>query len=73
LAVNDFIATFDIALIDIETITEALKIKSKYGFSYYDCMIISAALQIGCTILFTEDMQHEQLIESTLTIINPLL
>jgi len=72
LAIKDFIETFDVALIDVETITEALNIKEKYGFSYYDSLIISSALQIGCNILFTEDMHHGQIIENRLFIINPL-
>jgi len=71
LAIKDFVETFDVALIDVETITEALNLKEKYGFSYYDSLIISSALQIGCNILFTEDMQNGQIIENQLTIINP--
>ncbi|NOU13842.1 MAG: twitching motility protein PilT, partial [Methylococcaceae bacterium] len=30
-----------------------------------------AALDAGCTTLFSEDMQHEQVFEDCLTIINP--
>ena len=46
-------------------------IRKKYQYSYYDSLIISAALLSKCSILYSEDMQHGQLIENTLTIINP--
>ena len=32
---------------------------------------ISAALYSDCTILYTEDLQHNQLIKNSLRIINP--
>lgn len=69
--INSFIEAFNLILIDVDTIKEALRIKNKYGYSYYDSLIISAALQIECNILFSEDMQHNQTIENQLKIINP--
>ena len=54
-----------------ETIVEATKIAERYGFSFYDSLILSAALSAGCQQLYSEDMQHNQLIEKKLTIINP--
>jgi len=47
------------------------KLREKYSFSYYDSNIVAAALLEGCTILYSEDMQHQQIIENRLTIINP--
>ena len=46
-------------------------IRLKYKYSYYDSLIIAAALESKCTVLYSEDMQHDQIIESTLQIINP--
>lgn len=51
----------------------ASDIRRKYQFSYYDSMIISAALQKGCEVLYSEDMQHNQIIENRITIINPFI
>lgn len=48
-----------------------LNIAERYGFSIYDSMIVGAALQAGCPILYSEDMQHGQSIDGLLTIINP--
>ena len=46
------------------------EIRDKYKFSYYDSLILASVIEAKCTILFSEDMQHNQKIES-LTIINP--
>lgn len=47
-----------------------LEIQSRYGYSFYDALIISAALDAGCTRLYSEDLQHGQRIEN-LMIENP--
>ena len=57
--------------ITIETHKEALAIAQKYGFRIYDALIVAAALEAGCTILYSEDLQHEQLIDGKLTVRNP--
>ncbi|MGN6343192.1 MAG: PIN domain-containing protein [Ginsengibacter sp.] len=50
-----------------------LKIHNKYHYSYYDALIISSAVQNECSVLYSEDLHHNQKIENTLTIINPFL
>lgn len=52
---------------------KACRIADKDKFSYYDSLIIVAALECNCKILYTEDLQHNQIIENSLTVINPLL
>ncbi len=47
-------------------------IQSRYQYSFYDSLIIAAALDVGCSRLYSEDFQHGQRIES-LTIENPFL
>lgn len=46
-------------------------IRTKYKYSYYDSLIIAAALESQCDILYSEDMHHNQIIEKNLKIINP--
>ena len=48
----------------------SLEIQARYLYSYYDALIIAAALDAGCTRLYSEDLQHGQQIEG-LTIENP--
>ncbi len=47
-----------------------LDIMRRYRFSLYDSLIVAAALEAQCRILFSEDLQDGQVIEK-LTIVNP--
>ena len=70
-ALSEMSSNFLIAINNVETVTTALRVHFKYKFSYYDSLIISSALENGCSILYSEDLHHKQKIENTLTIINP--
>jgi predicted nucleic acid-binding protein len=50
----------------------ALDIQARYRYGFYDSLIVAAALEEGCTRLYTEDLQDGQKIEG-LTIENPFL
>ena len=41
-----------------------------HGLSFYDALIVSAAIEAGCDTLFSEDMQHGRSIGG-LAIVNP--
>ena len=56
--------------IEITTHDLGLDLAERYRFSLYDSLILAAALQAGCTTLYTEDLRHGQTIER-LTIRNP--
>ena len=48
----------------------AVDISATHGFHIYDSLIIASAIDAGCTILYTEDLQDGQVI-GPLTIRNP--
>jgi predicted nucleic acid-binding protein len=48
-----------------------IDIAERYGFSIYDSMILAAAMKSDCQIVFSEDMQHGQIIDRQIRIINP--
>ena len=50
----------------------AISLQSRHGFSFYDSLIVAAALEAGCTRLYSEDLQHGQRIQG-LTIVNPFM
>ncbi len=63
---------------EINPTTEAtakigLMIFERYGFTIFDCMIIASALESGCSKLYSEDLNHGQVIEKKLTIVNPFV
>ncbi|MCE7506587.1 PIN domain-containing protein [Polynucleobacter sp. IMCC30063] len=66
-----FTSTFNVMTLDVETFNTGLMISRRYGYQHYDSMIIAAALQAGCERLYSEDMQHRQIINKRLQIVNP--
>lgn len=59
--------------IGLDTHDRAGLLSERYGYSFYDALILAAALIAGCTVLYSEDMQDGQVIEGQLTIRNPYL
>jgi predicted nucleic acid-binding protein len=39
---------------------EALRLHGQHQLAWYDALIVAAALQGGCKVLYSEDMQHGQ-------------
>ena len=56
--------------LSVKTHEAALDLASQYGYQIYDALILAAALDAQCNILYTEDMQDGQKI-GALTIRNP--
>lgn len=51
----------------------ALDLQNETPYSFYDCLVVAAALQAGADVLYTEDLQHGQLLRGTLHVVNPFL
>jgi len=68
-----FKSTFNVRALDTETFNTGLIVSRRYGYQHYDAMIIAAALQAGCERLYSEDMQHRQMIDKRLQIVNPFI
>ena len=66
------------AILEVVPLTETihedeLRLAERYSLSIYDAMIVAAALESGCDVLWSEDMQDSQIIEGRLRIRNPFL
>ncbi len=61
---------WDVVVNDGELILDAIDIFSRFGYSFWDSLIIAAALKSGSSTLWTEDLSHRQTING-LTIENP--
>ena len=68
---NDLLETYSIYCLDAQCIKRGITIHIRSHFSYWDSLIIAAALESGCTTLYSEDLQHNQVIDGVLTIRNP--
>ena len=71
--IDEILDTCSLLAVRHNTIKKSLALNVGYGYSYYDCLIIASALEANCKYLFSEDMQHGQIIENTLKIINPFV
>ncbi|WP_428355110.1 PIN domain-containing protein [Methyloprofundus sp.] len=60
-----------VTLLTEEIHFSALSVKERYQFSFYDSLIVASALEASCDILYSEDMQHGQIIENRLKIASP--
>jgi predicted nucleic acid-binding protein len=72
-AVRDLLEDFPVLNIDPPNVKKALEINLRYGYTYWDSLILATALSANCTIVYSEDMQHSQLVESQLRIVNPFI
>lgn len=45
----------------------------KYDYQIFDSIILASALETACETLYSEDLQHKQVVENQLTIINPFV
>lgn len=61
---------FKISPLTVQTFHQALELHVRFQTSHWDSLIIAAALEGHCQVLYSEDIHHSQIIEG-LEIINP--
>ena len=54
----------------VETHAAAVALAREHGFSFYDALVVAAAIEAGCDTLLSEDFQHGRVIGG-IAIINP--
>jgi predicted nucleic acid-binding protein len=59
--------------VTVDTHERGLDIAERFGFSLYNSMIVSSTVESGCTVLYSEDMQHGQEADGQLVVMNPFL
>ncbi|HMH87538.1 MAG TPA: PIN domain-containing protein [Steroidobacteraceae bacterium] len=57
--------------ITVETHDRGLAVFERYRFSLYDSILVATALISGAKILYSEDLQHGQIIDNQLRVTNP--
>jgi len=55
------------------TFHKAIQLVNRYKFQLFDALIVASALEANCNTLYSEDMQHQMVVEKQLTIVNPFL
>ncbi len=67
----DFYSNYSVTPITELIQISASRLRKRYSLSFWDSMICSAAIEMGCVKLLSEDMQDGLLINDQLTIVNP--
>jgi len=66
----ELLAEFDVAAPQVADILAAIDLHRLHGFSFWDALVLQAAKQAGCSILYTEDLQAAREIDGV-RIVNP--
>ena len=69
---NNLFEIFNVGMVSKATIDKAIDIAKRYKYAYWDSLMLSSALESRCIAIYSEDMQHGQIIEGV-RIINPFL
>lgn len=71
--VESFYVNYRVVELNQAMLITGCKLRRSYNFSFWDSLIVASALQAKCEILFSEDMQHNLLVNDSLRIVNPFL
>jgi predicted nucleic acid-binding protein len=63
----------DVLPLDEATLDRAAGLAIRYQLSHWDALIVASALLAGCDTLYSEDLQHGQVFDEQLTVVNPFL
>ena len=66
----ELLAEFDVVQPDLADVLAAVDLHRLHGFSFWDALVLRAAKEAGCKVLFSEDMQGTREIDGV-KIINP--
>jgi predicted nucleic acid-binding protein len=64
------LSKWDIVIINVDTIIEATELQERYKYSFWDSLVVAAALAGGAKTILSEDLSDKQIIKE-ITIKNP--
>ncbi len=70
--IEGMIAISEIIPLTLADYQEARDLREQYARSFWDSLIVAVALRADCEVLYSEDMQHDLVIQGRLRIQNPL-
>jgi predicted nucleic acid-binding protein len=71
LQTSELFSGCDVISVSPSTLLKSAELIKKFQFQLFDAIIVAASLQAGCDILYSEDMHHGLIVNSSLTILNP--
>ena len=64
-------SNFTVTPVTLQTHRAGMSIAERFGYRIYDSLLLAAAVEAGCSTFLSEDLQHGQVIEDALTVVNP--
>ena len=68
----ELLAEFDLVVPDLDDILAAIDLHRLHGFSFWDALVLRAAKEAGCIVLFSEDLQPGRVVDGV-RIVNPFV
>lgn len=59
----ELLAEFDVVIPELADVLAAIDLHRLHGFSFWDALVLRAAKQAACRVLFSEDMQDAREID----------
>ena len=70
---RELIAGCNVVALEPRLVEKAMEVEVQGQISYWDALIVAAALLSGCDTLYTEDLQHGRTFDGQLTVVNPFV
>ena len=70
---RELIAGCSVVALEPRVVEKAMEVETQAQISYWDALIVAAALLSGCDTLYTEDLQHGRTFDGQLTVVNPFV
>jgi predicted nucleic acid-binding protein len=71
--IDSFYQSCFVMRLEYTTLSLALELRQQYNLSFWDSLMVSSGLQANVEIFYSEDIQHNLIVNKTLKIVNPLL
>lgn len=68
----ELLAELDVFVPDVDDVLAAIDVHRLHGFSFWHALVLRAAKEAACTVLYTEDLQAGRSIDGV-KIVNPFL
>jgi predicted nucleic acid-binding protein len=66
----EILSEFDVVVPEVADILAAIDLHRLHAFSFWDALVLRSAQQAGCSVLLSEDFQHDRTIDG-IQVVNP--
>ncbi|MGI0483274.1 PIN domain-containing protein [Geminocystis sp. CENA526] len=71
--IQSFYEKYEVVILNRKTLLDACHLRQKYNLSFWDSLLVSSALFSSAKYLYSEDMQHNLIVNEKLLIVNPFI